>query len=363
MSYRDIVEAKGVTVKSTTTIGNIVSEWNKVHNPGGRGRNSPRRKRKLKKKKAKMISAKQRAIATRRRLAATYARAVAVLGTRRFPKYGTSRRIATVLRDANGIAVSPRTIRRDMTFSGFRSLVRPKVSGMTEQNKKDRLRFARTFTNRYRQAYDSWPCNTSPHLRVVFSDEHFITTNDYTCRYQYAKHRHELHPRESKHRFNTKCLMLWAAIGYNYKSPIIIINQNKRDDDGRVKRLDQHRYHRNILVGSGVIRDCARLGYIFMQDGARCHIAEKCLNYIRRQGCVHIDNWPPHSPELNPIEMLWAHLNEVVSTNYPPADSVEELGRQVVHAWNNLITQETINNFVLSFQGSLAKCRANRGLV
>lgn len=346
-SVRQIVAIPIHGVTSKTTVQRIIAEH---------------RKKTAKRPKKKTASSTQKRIADRRRHAVHLATKVTRLGDRRFPTCGTSKRISVALASQRGIVVSPRTIRRDMKALGFRSIVRPKVSGMTEKNKKDRFNFCWTFTRRYGRAYVDWPVGTDPKTRIVFSDEHYITTNDSTCRYQYAQSSHDVLPRESKHRFNTKCLMIWAAVGYNYKSKIVIINTNLKDEDGATMRLDKDRYRRVCLIGSGVIRDCAARGLIFMQDGARCHIASQCLAYIASKGCAYINNWPPHSPELNPIEKLWAHLNEVVSTHYAPATSVDELGRQVTEAWERHISQETINRFVLGFAGSLETCRKKQGL-
>jgi transposase len=32
--------------------------------------------------------------------------------------------------------------------------------------------------------------------------------------------------------------------------------------------------------------------------------------------------WPPYSPDLNPIEIMWAWLKEWITTNYPELTSM-----------------------------------------
>lgn len=345
VSVRDITNHCCHSVKSKTTVQAVIADFDK------------------KKKKAKKASPSptDKRIAERRRHAAILARKVTKLGERSIPTCGTAKRIAAALAAHKGIKASPRTIRRDLNALGFRCLVRPKVSGMTTANKKARLEFCTTFKQRYAQSY-AWPRNTNPASRVVFSDEHFITTNDSSCRFQWVHRKTELLARESKSRFNTKCLMIWAAIGFNYKSRLVVINTNLKDEDGNTRRLDQVRYQRMCLINSRVVADCAMRKLIFMQDGARCHIAKRVIKYIISKGCKHIDNWPAHSPELNPIEKLWAHLNQVVSENYPPATDLKQLEQQVNDAWKNKISQATINRFVLNFESGLDACRNNGGM-
>ena len=50
-----------------------------------------------------------------------------------------------------------------------------------------------------------------------------------------------------------------------------------------------------------------------MQDGARCHTAGTTLDDIKRKNVHYISNWPPSSPDLNPIENFWALLQQRVA--------------------------------------------------
>lgn len=61
-------------------------------------------------------------------------------------------------------------------------------------------------------------------------------------------------------------------------------------------------------------------GSIFMQDNASTHTAqlvqEWLCNWAQDNG-IELMDWPPYSPDLNPIENLWKLLKEKICERYP----------------------------------------------
>ena len=61
------------------------------------------------------------------------------------------------------------------------------------------------------------------------------------------------------------------------------------------------------------------------------NIVQMCL----REKAVHIlANWPPNSPDLNPIENLWAILKVNVSKKYPK--NIHDLELNIKNEWELL---------------------------
>jgi transposase len=54
------------------------------------------------------------------------------------------------------------------------------------------------------------------------------------------------------------------------------------------------------------------LSFVFQQDNDPKHTSWLCKGYLTKKESdevLHQMTWPPHSPDLNPIEMAWVELD------------------------------------------------------
>ena len=94
----------------------------------------------------------------------------------------------------------------------------------------------------------------------------------------------------------------------------------------------------------------------FMQDNAPIHTAHIIKNWFDEHGIPLVD-WPPYSPDLNPIEHAWAKLKERIYMLYPVLElfnvTKEQLKGQfykaMEDAWESL-GQEFFNGLVMSME-------------
>jgi transposase len=150
---------------------------------------------------------------------------------------------------------------------------------------------------------------------------------------------------------NTVRLNIWGAIGVAYKK-LVLLPEVKVGT--RVQRLNSQMYIDNCV--SSIFGDTT--GRVFMQDGARPHTAKGTMKMLRKKNVTVFEDWPPYSPDLNPIEDLWALLNHNVSEAH--ATTKDELEAAVRHAWDGM-DQGIVDNFCRSFPKRLQRCIERRG--
>jgi len=62
------------------------------------------------------------------------------------------------------------------------------------------------------------------------------------------------------------------------------------------------------------------MNIIFQQDNATPHVAKRTRVWFENAMGEHgfmLMEWPPNSPDMNPIEHLWGHLKLKLHRQYP----------------------------------------------
>ena len=93
----------------------------------------------------------------------------------------------------------------------------------------------------------------------------------------------------------------------------------------------------------------------FMQDNAPVHTAFLVQDWLRdwaSSNGVQLLEWPPYSPDINPIENLWKLLKENILKNHPELSSLpmtmasfDSLERAAVEAWEDF-PEEMLNHLI-----------------
>ena len=114
-------------------------------------------------------------------------------------------------------------------------------------------------------------------------------------------------------------------------------------------RMDKEMYHQ-ILIRHGVPSGLRLVGqgFVYQQDNDPKHTAKLCKTYFDKneaEGMLQNLNWPPQSPDLNPIEHLWDILDRKLDKSI--VTSQDTLWEQLQAIWQN-ISAETLKKLVIS---------------
>jgi len=136
--------------------------------------------------------------------------------------------------------------------------------------------------------------------------------------------------------------MFWAAFGDNVRTGLIPLDGDPDSERGGVSgRVIRDLYE-------AFLPEFVRPGDIFMHDGAPVHRAHVVIE-ILQQLDITVMVWPPYSPDLNPIENLWAIMKQQIYKLNPELehardteDTRERLIAAAKEAWQAIDEQVCI---------------------
>lgn len=121
-------------------------------------------------------------------------------------------------------------------------------------------------------------------------------------------------------------LMVWGGIAKDFKTNLVIVQGN----------VNSETYIDQIIFGSDLIEsadDHFGIGnWKLMQDNARPHVSFETKAVLKELDIDLLDNWPPYSPDLNIIEVIWAIMGKRVEMLQPK--TIEDLRRIVIEVWD-----------------------------
>ena len=112
-------------------------------------------------------------------------------------------------------------------------------------------------------------------------------------------------------------IMVWGAIWVSERLDIYIINrdlESKKEGYSHKSYIDVLNDQLPIIWSPGII---------FMQDNAPIHIANAIRQWFENH-VIPVLEWLPYSPDLNPIEIVWAWLKEWITIK---GSELSELGK------------------------------------
>jgi hypothetical protein len=257
--------------------------------------------------------------AARRRLAAI---------ARKNPKFSTVQ-VTERFNTSADTKISSSTVYRTLTEMGYLKFVPRKVPFMTKRTKENRVMWARNHCD------FNWE-------KVVFTDESTFEFYRTKIR-EWAKER----PNKGVPKNGPK-IMIWGGISARGKTPLKII----------IGTVDRFKYQ-DIL--SECLFDTIEAlypdGWVLQQDGAPPHTACDTRRYLAMNK-ITVLQWPPYSPDLNPIENVWELMKRRVEMM--SKRTLAEWKAAIYEVWEGL-SHEYLNKLMRSMTSRLSACIAAEG--
>nr|CAH7720240.1 unnamed protein product [Callosobruchus chinensis] len=99
--------------------------------------------------------------------------------------------------------------------------------------------------------------------------------------------------------------------------------------------------------------------FILMDDNARPHCTRVVQQALENENIARLE-WPPMSPDMNPIEHVWDYVSRAIFNRNNPPRSTQELIVAATEEWNN-IPQEVINNLITGMHRCVHALIRSRG--
>jgi hypothetical protein len=124
-----------------------------------------------------------------------------------------------------------------------------------------------------------------------------------------------------------KQLNIWACFSASGLGYCYIYNETI-NAKAFVHILDTH-----LLASADLVfTESPHRQWYFLQDNAPTHSAHVTRKWLHDHGITYLD-FPPYSPDLNPIENVWQHVEKRVEKRLPK--TVDELQDVIAEEWMN----------------------------
>lgn len=258
-------------------------------------------------------------------------------------KYPSSSAIARELVRRKQPSVTPLTVRRDLAAVGLKPFKKGKAPTHTAEHKAERVRLCTVFGE------DDLLVEGT-----MWSDESTFDGNGSYNEVEWAASRDDVTPQQTEQ--NAESVMVLGFIGVGYRHLVRVPTVMRTNSSGNrlpVASVTRELYEEMLTP---IAADLRRFRY-FMQDNAPAHTALFNSGWFEKRR-VSVLEWPARSPDLNPIETMWALVGRAVSRAAPYGR--DEVWEFVKEAWD-AVPQESVDALCREFELRRRACLVNDG--
>ena len=247
----------------------------------------------------------------------------------------SSRYMAVKMRREGTANISYRTVQRAAHTMGYTPYHIRNIPNITPECEQRRVAYAHQYAN------TDW-------RTVLFSDEKKFnlyqhTNNKNDCIWAFSPDNIS----QRKLVKNSPSVVGWGGICYNGKTHLHYIHG----------RLDSQQYIH--ILQTTLLPATHRLfvgeTYTFQHDSAPYHTSATVQQWLNNNNISYIppSDWPPNSPDFNPIENLWSIVNTEIQKK--KIKSVSSFKTTLSQIWNN-IHIDTLHKLIDSIPHRLSIC-------
>jgi len=212
----------------------------------------------------------------------------------------------------NGVELHHTTITKHLAKKGYKNSLPLRTPMLTSTHKENRVAWARRHLN------DNWK-------KTIFTDETAFQLFSNTIKRWYKNTRPvRLMPKDRRKIF------AWGGFCIKGKTSLFCF-RGIMDSKLYVEIVERHLPEVNRML---------RKKWRFQQDNDPKHTSRMAKNFFK-ENVPEIMDWPSNSPDLNPIENLWAIVKRETERRMPK--NLNELERIMVEEWNAIPVSVLIN--------------------
>lgn len=239
-------------------------------------------------------------------------------------RFDTAPKIRSKINEQLPNPISISTVQRRLREKGMMGRVAAKKPLLRAMNKIKRLQFAEKHKD---WSLDQWKS-------VLWSDESKFEI--------FGTRRRVFVRRKVGEKYKSACVlpsvkhgggsvMVWGCFSYDGVGELLKIK-------GIMMKEDYHGILQRSAIPSGI--GLIGYGFTFQQDNDPKHTSKLCSNYLaskENEGVLQNMIWPPQSPDVNPIELLWDELDRQVRDLAPTSEN--SMWNCLKQVWENLDPQ------------------------